>query len=104
MNTQVNQIDSKQFAELAEKENHVILDVRTQNEFLSGKIGNAQNIDIMSGDFTSKIEQLPKDKSYLVYCAGGNRSNSAASFMAQKGFGSVYNLMGGIMSWPYETK
>lgn len=79
----------------------VLIDVRTAAEFRQGAIGKAQNMDIMDRNFTHKITALDKDKTYLLYCRSGNRSGSACSIMSDAGFTNVYNLSGGIMSWPY---
>lgn len=80
----------------------VILDVRTEEEFLSGHIPGALSLDITGGNFSSTLEKLDKMKSYYVYCRSGARSASACYVMAKTGFQKVYNLEGGIMS--YEGK
>lgn len=81
----------------------VILDVRTAGEFSAGKIRGARNLDIMSSNFVSQVKNLPKNKTYLVYCRSGNRSGQACEIMADLGFENVKNLSGGIMRWPFET-
>jgi rhodanese-related sulfurtransferase len=81
----------------------VIIDVRSAGEFHSGKIKGARNIDIMSPNFSQQIANLPKDKSYYLYCRSGNRSGQACAVMAKAGFENLNNLAGGIMSWPYEV-
>lgn len=82
--------------------NHVIIDVRSPGEFQSGKIAGALNIDL-SGNFQNQIKNLPKDKTYLLYCRSGARSSSAAGIMANLGFEKVKNLKGGLMSWPFQV-
>lgn len=72
--------------------NLVILDVRTREEYLSGNIPNAINIDVLSQDFKSKIDMLDKNKEYLIYCRSGNRSSIASSIMSTNGFLNIYNL------------
>lgn len=72
--------------------NLVILDVRTREEYLSGNIPNAINIDVLSQDFKSKIDMLDKNKEYLIYCRSGNRSTIASSIMSTNGFINIYNL------------
>ncbi|MFC3881686.1 rhodanese-like domain-containing protein [Algoriphagus namhaensis] len=80
----------------------VIIDVRMPGEFASEKIPGARNINVM-GSFKKSIENLPRDKSYYLYCRSGSRSGQACSIMADMGFEKVTNLKGGIMSWPFET-
>ena len=96
-------IPSGTFHELMLKPNTVILDVRTAGEFSGGKIKGARNIDIMSRDFENQVKNLPKDKTYLIYCRSGNRSGQACEIMADLGFKNLKNLSSGIMRWPFET-
>lgn len=87
-----------------EQTDAVILDVRTPMEVSQGKIPGAQVIDLMDAQFPQKIEELDKGKPYIVYCRSGNRSAQACNYMASRGFSKLYNLNGGIGSWPYETE
>lgn len=86
---------------MQETPNAVILDVRTAAEARSGSIKGAINIDLMSVDFQQKIAKLDKNKTYFVYCRSGNRSGQACKVMGDAGFEHLYNLSGGMMSWPY---
>lgn len=83
---------------IAETVNAVVLDVRTEEEFQSGRIPDAININVMGGTFIDKVDSLDKSKTYFVYCRSGGRSGQACGFMADRGF-KVYNLAGGIMGW-----
>jgi rhodanese-related sulfurtransferase len=96
-------IPSGTFHELMLQPNTVILDVRTAGEFAGGKIRGARNIDIMSRDFVNQVKNLPKDKTYLIYCRSGNRSGQACEIMADLGFENLKNMSGGISRWPFET-
>lgn len=87
-------------SQLAEDDNAVILDVRTDNEVADGIIPKAIHLDIYKGqEFISELEDLDKDKSYYVYCRSGNRSGQACSIMEQLGFENAYNLEGGMLEW-----
>ncbi|HHY40142.1 MAG TPA: rhodanese-like domain-containing protein, partial [Syntrophaceticus sp.] len=44
------------------------------------------------------------DADILVYCRSGKRSSEAAKKLADMGYTNVYNMLGGINEWPYETK
>ncbi len=77
----------------------VLLDVRTPEEFASGFISGAVNIDFKSPEFNGKLDELDKTKTYLVYCRSGGRSAKAMTMMKEKGFKRVYNLRGGIIEW-----
>ena len=77
--------------ETPDKESRMIIDVRTPAEFASGHLDGAVNIDIQSPDFTSRIEGLDRDGSYVVYCRSGNRSGMAMAQMLDMGFTDVSN-------------
>jgi len=76
-----------------------LLDVRTPDEFHGGHIPGAKNVNIMGPTFSNYIENLDKDATYYVYCASGNRSKTACSTMASRGFKNVFNVRFGIMAW-----
>ena len=80
----------------------VILDVRTAEEFASGYIENAINIDYYSDTFRDELDNLDKNKAYLVYCRSGGRSGSTLDIMAELGFKEVYNILGGMINWQAE--
>ena len=85
---------------LTENTNTVLLDVRTAGEYLQGAIKGALNVDIMGADFQKKVAGFDPLKTYLIYCRSGNRSAQACNYMAGLGFRNVYNLSGGIGSFP----
>lgn len=80
--------------------NAILLDVRTAGEVAQGAIKGHKHIDIMSTSFAEKISKLDKEKSYFIYCRSGNRSGQACNFMFNQGFTKLYNLSGGIGSYP----
>ena len=82
------------------RENIILLDVRTPEEFAAGHIPNAINLNYNASDFTEQVNKLDKSKTYLVYCKAGSRSAGAANIMSTNGFNTIYNLKGGIMAWP----
>lgn len=79
----------------------VILDVRTESEFLYGHIEGGQLIDITSSDFTNNLDNLSLDKSQAVYvyCRSGNRSKKAMSILKDQGFTEIYELDKGVLGW-----
>jgi rhodanese-related sulfurtransferase len=76
--------------------NAVLIDVRTKEEFDSGHIENAINIDFQDPSFVSEIQKLDKDGQYFVYCRSGNRSAQAVSVMKKQGIKNIFELEGGI--------
>ncbi len=43
--------------------------------------------------------ELDPQQPVAVICASGTRSQSAAALLGQKGFDTVYNILGGMYSW-----
>ncbi|MDX2282943.1 MAG: rhodanese-like domain-containing protein [Bacteroidia bacterium] len=86
-------------ARFSQTKGAVLLDVRTPAEFKSGAISGAKNLDVTSAGFAEKAAKLDKSKTYFLYCRSGARSGQACSFLSQQGY-TVYNLSGGIGSWP----
>ena len=80
---------------------HIILDVREQDEFDAGHIPGAILIPYES--ITEKApEMLPdKDALILVYCRSGRRSKIASEALAFLGYTNVKEF-GGIIDWKYE--
>jgi len=60
-------------------------------------------LDFRAEDFSEKLDGLDKDKTYFVYCRSGHRSSNACKMMADKGFGKIYNLVGGYLAWSKEN-
>jgi len=80
----------------------IILDVRTPEEFDDGHIEGAVNTDFYEGDFRDNVDALEKDKSYLVHCRSGTRSQSTVDIMEELGFTNVYHMTGGFIEWEAE--
>ncbi|NNE76091.1 MAG: rhodanese-like domain-containing protein [Pricia sp.] len=77
-----------------------LVDVRTANEFRSGHIKNAINIDFFNAtNFKKYFEELDKEKPVYVYCRSGARSLKAARRLVNMGFTQIYDLKGGYMRW-----
>ena len=74
----------------------VLLDVRTQQEYLEGRVPGSWNIPLQE---LKKVERLvDKAVPLFVYCLSGARSRMAAAQLQQMGYASVTNL-GGISSY-----
>lgn len=79
----------------------ILIDVRTQEEFLYNHMPKAVNIDYLADDFYNQLEKLSKDKSYFVYCRSGRRSIRVCTLMRNGGFNqnTIYNLDLGYTDW-----
>ncbi len=92
-------ISAASFAEKMQQPDVIIVDVRTPDEFATGYLKGAVNINYNSSDFAAQLEKLDKSKTYLVYCKSGVRSGNAGKLMAEHGFNTVYTLQGGLNAW-----
>ncbi|NCP78839.1 MAG: rhodanese-like domain-containing protein [Desulfuromonadales bacterium] len=82
---------------LQQNKNTYLLDVRTPEEYLQVRIDGAHLIPI--DKLMARIDEIPKDRPLLVYCAVGSRSDMVSKYLAQQGYDQVYNLNGGIWAW-----
>ncbi len=86
-------------AKLAEKQNALLLDVRTAGEVANGKIENSINIDYNAPDFKAQLAKLDPKKTVFVYCAKGGRSGKTTPTLEELGFTEIYDLEGGFDAW-----
>ena len=91
-------------AALQATQNVQLVDVRTPDEYRSGYIAGAVNINFNSADFAQQMARLDKEKPLMVYCAVGGRSGKAAAKLTQMGFKNVTDLEGGMNAWKAANK
>jgi len=79
--------------------NLVVLDVRTEWEFLSGHLQAA--ILISHDELEQKIGDLTGHENHeiIVYCKAGSRSTIACDILVAHSFTRVFKMTGGIMAW-----
>lgn len=101
-------LDAKQFNELSEQPDTIVVDMRNHYEYEVGHFQNA--IEIPSDTFR---EQLPKaveilqehkDKKIIMYCTGGIRCEKASAYLIHNGFKNVYHVEGGIIQYARKVK
>lgn len=76
-----------------------IVDVREPWEFRQGHVPGAVLIPL--GQLSSRLSELDPETPVALICASGSRSQSAAALLGQKGFKTVYNVLGGTGAWMY---
>ena len=97
----IQTVDSKTAIQMMkESDNYLIVDVRTSQEFDSGHIENAINIDNnLIQKANQPLAQLPDtDQTIFIYCRSGNRSSQAAKKLESLGYTSIIDF-GGIQNW-----
>jgi hydroxyacylglutathione hydrolase len=75
----------------------VVVDVREPWEYQQGHVPGALLMPL--GQLSMRLSELDMEKPVAVICATGNRSQSASALLGQKGFKTVYNVVGGTSSW-----
>ena len=97
-------IDGKQTEKLLNSDKDVlIIDVRSEYEYEKGHLLNAINLPY-DDDFKSELNEIIdyKDKTVLVYCRSGNRSEKAAVKLVDNGFKNVKNVTDGVDEYDYK--
>ena len=89
-------IDAKNTNDIRNRDDVILLDVREDDEFKAGHIPGAEWIPL--GQLSSRLSELPKDKTIVAVCRSGNRSGQATELLRQNGF-DAHNMQGGMNSW-----
>ena len=77
----------------------LLLDVRTESEFAARHIPGSLLIPLP--ELEARIRQVPiNGVPVAVVCEHGIRGDAACRFLAEHGVGSLYNLAGGLDTWP----
>ncbi len=78
----------------------IILDVREQGELKSfGAVAGVVNIPVSTLIYGGADLSRFKGKKIAVICQTGGRSIEAAHYLRTKGVGTIYNVVGGTLSW-----
>ena len=75
----------------------ILLDVREREEHAWAHIEGDRLAPL--SEFMNHLDDLPRNRQYLVYCKMGQRSAHAGSMMIDAGIQDVINLEGGITAW-----
>lgn len=84
------------------KKDIFLLDVRDQEETLMGTIESAFNIP--HAEIRNHLDELPKDKTIIIFCAVGKRGYFAQRILLQHGFKNTLNLSGGYKTYSTATR
>ncbi len=92
-------LEPQEFKEFLSSNEVLLIDVRTPQEFNSGHIENAVNIDFKSPDFAMAVQKLDTTKTLVIYCRSGRRSGMGTPTFVKAGFKQLYDLKGGVLNW-----
>ncbi len=82
---------------LEKKEQVVLVDTRTAEEFSFGTIPGALNIPL--DEMRERLAEIPADKPVVLFCAVGLRGYLAQRILMGRGYRDVRNLMGGYKTF-----
>ena len=91
----VREVDVRAFA-AAHRDGAFVVDVREPHEYAAGHVPGAGMIPM--GSVHARMRDLPRSEPVYVICASGNRSLTAASWMASAGVTAV-SVAGGTSAW-----
>jgi rhodanese-related sulfurtransferase len=75
-----------------------LLDVRTPDEFQETHLPQACLVPV--DELRDHLQELDPSQETVVYCRVGLRGYLASRILLQSGFTNVFNLTGGILSYP----
>jgi rhodanese-related sulfurtransferase len=93
----MKQLTAKEVEKLLQEGKQLnIIDVREVDEVAAGKIPGAINIPLGLLEF--RMNELDKNKEYILVCRSGGRSGRAAQLLESHGY-NVINMTGGMLEW-----
>lgn len=94
-----NEVGTLEATRLMNQATTLVLDVRAASEFAAGHLPKARNIPL--DELPNRLDEIGKykERAVLVTCRVGPRAGSASRLLKRSGFGSVYQLKGGLVAW-----
>jgi len=90
----VKRISAGEFAKLYETTKPLVIDIRKKSEYDAEHVVDAVNIPL--NQVNDHLSAFPKDKPFVLHCAGGYRSMIAASILKQRGWDDFCDVSGGF--------
>ncbi|UTW63106.1 rhodanese-like domain-containing protein [bacterium SCSIO 12741] len=90
-------------AALSSMQDYVLIDARSMEEYQVSHLEGARQIDFIHFDL-NKLKDVPKDRTIVVYCSVGSRSEKVAKVLIDNGYTKTLNLYGGIFEWSNQGK
>jgi glyoxylase-like metal-dependent hydrolase (beta-lactamase superfamily II)/rhodanese-related sulfurtransferase len=91
---QISRITANEFDKKYSTENILVIDVRRKSEYDAQHVIGAINIPLHL--INEHLAEIPKDKPFVIHCAGGYRSIIAGSVLKQRGWDNFVDVIGGF--------
>lgn len=97
----INDISAQELKkQLDEATDIILLDVREPHEYEFCNLGGYL---IPLGQLESRLAELDKNKTIIVHCRSGGRSQMALNILEGAGFTHLQHFTGGILGWAREV-
>lgn len=90
----VDRISPAVFEAKLKAEKPLVIDVRKKSEYQSEHVIGAINVPL--NEINQHLAQFPKDKPFILHCAGGYRSMIASAILKQRGWDNFVDVVGGF--------
>jgi len=96
----IRHLGAKEAAErLSQPPKPMLVDVRTPEEYRAGHLPDALLLPVDRLRELAPTALPDRNAPLLVYCATGNRSNTAVHELKRMGYTNLINMLGGITAW-----
>ena len=92
----IERISCEAFERMYNENRLLFIDVRKKSEFDAEHVEGSINIPL--NQLSERLAEIPKDRSFILFCGGGYRSMIAASMLKQRGYESFADVLGGFKS------
>ena len=92
-------IDTSEATRIINKEDALVIDLRTAGEFSSVSISSAVNIQPDDVDKDNVLFKAKEDDQLILVCKMGNASSSVGGRLIKQGYKNVNILSGGMTGW-----
>src|SRR5205085_3873982 len=90
---------ARQVAELLDRGEIQLIDVRRPDEYQAGRIAGGRLIEL--GELAAQAGTIDPERPVVFYCRSGSRSAMATQAFRGAGF-DAHNLAGGLLEWHAE--
>lgn len=90
-------IDVETVYDLQDNPDVYLLDVREQEEYDEKHIPDINLLPMST--IQNRLDEIPTDKTVIVTCRSGNRSDQVTQYLRANGFDNAHNMTGGINEW-----
>ena len=102
-------LKAKEFNEILENPNTIVVDFRNHYESEIGHFKNAITPDVETFReslpiINEQLKDFKEDKNLVMYCTGGIRCEKASAYFKHQGFKNVFQLEGGIIQYAKQIK